>query len=177
MCKISWVSFERTWDWIQICARYFLSLFCCESLLVAAYATNWSLIRWNPAVCVCVCLIVCVIYEPQQTVTLALSLLQYHKKYHKLYLQTLEFQSPSSFSSSTLRLIQSCGPFDKVYFGINFECRRQTYLIGNTWRAQLSWSISLYIVAPPALIKIKSSSPRSQEFLIYRVFLKCFVKL
>jgi hypothetical protein len=42
------------------------------------------------------------------------------RKYHKVYLQTLELQSDSFCSSSTVRLVQACGSFCRVHFIISF---------------------------------------------------------
>ena len=55
----------------------------------------------------------CAIREPQQTVTIALSLAATKKKVRNVNfnLQTLELQSASSSNFSTVRLFQSCGTF------------------------------------------------------------------
>jgi hypothetical protein len=43
---------------------------------------------------------------------------------HKVYLQTLDLQSASSSTSSTVRLFQTCGSFYRTHFRISFACRR-----------------------------------------------------
>ena len=126
--SVECVSLHRFISWNcrfeSIYAHGIFFLFLC--VLLAAYVTNWSLIRSSRAVCV--------ISEPQQTVTLALSLSAAPQKE-----SNINFTYRHSNSNRRLlpaprqcRCFSRVDPFYRTYFIICCACRNQSYLNGNT---------------------------------------------
>jgi len=112
-CSSAEVSFLGYRVWITITARQFVFIFWGGILCIscslrpkqrAGHCGGGFLLS------VCLCLTVC----GQETATNSHPSPEFEcstteRKEHKVYLQTLELQSPSSSRSSTVRLFQSCG--------------------------------------------------------------------
>jgi len=175
MWQSAWVSFAGSRD-RRFVSRYahVISFLCFVvwCVLVAAYATSWSHIRGRTTVWVQLCVWSKNLNKQSLWPTVCCSNTQSNKNFTYRFSNCSRRLLPASRKCG---FFQSCGTLIRCWElsylnGYKCVCRRRTYLQWNTREAHLSWSVALCAFAPPTLIN--STAPRSQQFLIYRIFPK-----